>query len=37
MIVSSALESGCTVLYSEAMQHGQEIDTQLVIANPFLN
>ena len=37
MIVSSALESGCSVLYSEDMRHGQEIDTQLVIANPFLN
>jgi predicted nucleic acid-binding protein len=37
MIVSSALESGCTVLYSEDMQHGQEIDTQLVISNPFFD
>jgi predicted nucleic acid-binding protein len=36
MIVSSAVESGCTVLYSEDMQHGQEIDGQLVIINPFL-
>jgi len=36
MIVSSALESGCTVLYSEDMQHGQEIDAQLVVINPFL-
>ncbi|MCK9620974.1 MAG: PIN domain-containing protein [Methylobacter sp.] len=37
MIVSSAVESGCTVLYSEDMQHGQEIDGQLVVANPFLD
>jgi predicted nucleic acid-binding protein len=37
MIVSSAVESGCTVLYSEDMQHGQEIDGQLVVINPFLD
>jgi len=37
MIVSSAVESGCTVLYSEDMQHGQEIDAQLVVINPFLD
>jgi predicted nucleic acid-binding protein len=35
MIVSSAVESGCTVLYSEDMQHGQEIEGQLVVVNPF--
>ncbi|TAK62190.1 PIN domain-containing protein [Methylobacter sp.] len=37
MIVSSALESGCSILYSENMQHGQEIDGQLVVINPFLD
>lgn len=37
MIVSSALQSGCTILYSEDMQHGQEINAQLVITNPFLS
>ena len=37
MIVSAALQSGCTILYSEDMQHGQEINTQLVITNPFLD
>jgi predicted nucleic acid-binding protein len=36
MIVSSAVESGCSVLYSEDMQHSQEIDGQLVVINPFL-
>ncbi|WP_370870047.1 PIN domain-containing protein [Methylobacter sp.] len=37
MIVSSALQFDCTVLYSEDMQHGgQEIDGQLVVLNPFL-
>ncbi len=37
MIVSAALQSGCTILYSEDMQHEQEINTQLVITNPFLD
>jgi len=37
MIVSSALQSGCDILYSEDMQHGQEIDGQLVVVNPFLD
>jgi predicted nucleic acid-binding protein len=37
MIVSSAVESGCSVLYSEDMQHSQEIDGQLVVINPFLD
>lgn len=36
MIVSSALQSRCTILYSEDMQHGQEIDSQLMVINPFL-
>ncbi len=36
LIISSALQSGCTILYSEDMQHGQKIDGQLVISNPFL-
>lgn len=37
MIVSSALQFGCSVLYSEDMQHGQEIEGQLVVVNPFLD
>jgi predicted nucleic acid-binding protein len=36
LIISAALESGCSLLYSEDMQHGQKIDAQLMIANPFL-
>ena len=36
MIVSAALQSGCSILYSEDMQHGQEINAQLIITNPFL-
>lgn len=33
--VGVALESGCTVLYSEDMQDGQLIDDTLTIKNPF--
>lgn len=36
MIVSSALQLGCSVLYSEDMRHGQKVDAQLVVINPFL-
>ena len=35
MIVAAALLAGCTVLYSEDMQHGLVVDKQLRIANPF--
>ena len=34
-IVSSALDAGCRVLYSEDMQHGFKIDRSLTIRNPF--
>ncbi|MGI4897014.1 MAG: PIN domain-containing protein [Janthinobacterium lividum] len=36
MILSSALESNCTVLYSEDLHNGQVIDNKLIIKNPFL-
>ncbi len=36
MVISAALESGCSLLYSEDMQHGQKIDAQLTITDPFL-
>lgn len=36
LIVAAALEAGCTTLYSEDMQHGQQIDG-LTIENPFIN
>lgn len=36
LIVSTALNAKCTVLYSEDMQHGLKID-DLVILNPFKN
>jgi len=34
LIIASALDAGCTVLYSEDLQHGQTID-DLTIRNPF--
>ena len=36
LIISSALTAGCSILYSEDMQHGQLIDEKLKIINPFL-
>ena len=35
MIVAAALESGCSVLYSEDLQDGQVFDRQLTVRNPF--
>lgn len=35
LIIASALEQGCTVLYSEDMQHKQLINNQLRVINPF--
>lgn len=35
IIVSSALESGCEILYSEDMHNGLKVD-KLTIINPFL-
>ena len=34
-IVAAALLAGCKILYSEDMQHGQVIERQLTITNPF--
>ena len=36
LIVAAALEAGCNRLYSEDMQHGQQIQQQLTIQNPFI-
>jgi predicted nucleic acid-binding protein len=36
LIIASAIEAGCTILYSEDMQHNQLIDANLRIINPFL-
>jgi predicted nucleic acid-binding protein len=35
LIVGAALLAGCTVLWSEDMQHGLVVDQRLVIRNPF--
>ncbi len=36
LIIAAALESGCSVLLSEDMQHNQLIENKLTIVNPFL-
>jgi predicted nucleic acid-binding protein len=36
LIIASALEAGCQILYSEDMQHNQLIEGKLRIINPFL-
>ena len=36
IIVASALETGCNILYSEDMQHNMKVDRKLSIINPFL-
>ena len=35
LILATALENGCNILYSEDMQHNQIIENQLKIVNPF--
>ena len=35
LIVASALENDCSILYSEDLQHGQIIEDRLKILNPF--
>ena len=35
LMIAAALESGCDILYSEDLQHGQKID-DLRIQNPFV-
>jgi len=35
-IIASALESGCNILFTEDMQHGQVIEGILTIKNPFM-
>jgi predicted nucleic acid-binding protein len=36
LILSSAINSKCTILYTEDMQHNQIIENQLKIINPFI-
>ncbi|MBI4690053.1 MAG: PIN domain-containing protein [Nitrospirae bacterium] len=35
LIVASAIESNCRVLYTEDLQHGQIINSNLSVLNPF--
>lgn len=35
LILAVALRHGCDVLYSEDLQHGQRIDSNLTVSNPF--
>jgi predicted nucleic acid-binding protein len=35
LVISAALEAGCSILYSEDLQDGQRIGGQLTIRNPF--
>lgn len=37
MIVASALDAGCTTLWSEDMQHGMAFEQRLKVVNPFLS
>jgi predicted nucleic acid-binding protein len=37
LIIASALQAGCTTLYSEDMNHGQIVEGRLTIINPFLS
>lgn len=36
MIIAAAIESNCTILYSEDMKHNEIIEKTLKIVNPFL-
>lgn len=36
LMLASALEQGCNVVYSEDMQHGQVVENLLRIINPFM-
>ncbi len=35
LIIASALQNNCSVLYSEDLQHNQKIEKNLTIINPF--
>ena len=35
LILATALENGCNIVYSEDMQNGQVIDNWITIINPF--
>ena len=35
LIIATALDAGCDILYTEDLQHGQVIEGKLTITNPF--
>ena len=35
LIIATALSAGCSTLYTEDLQHGQIIENQLALLNPF--
>lgn len=35
LIVASALENNCSILYTEDLQHGQVLEKKLKVINPF--
>ena len=35
LIISSAIENKCNILFSEDMQHGSIVESTLTIVNPF--
>ncbi len=37
LIVASALDAGCDLLYTEDLQHGQLIEGKLTVTNPFIS
>ena len=36
LIIASALENDCAILYTEDLHHSQVIDEKLAIINPFI-
>ncbi len=36
LMLSSALEASCSVLFTEDLKHGQIIENQITVLNPFL-
>lgn len=36
LIIASALQAGCTILYSEDLHHGLVVEDKLNVVNPFI-
>jgi predicted nucleic acid-binding protein len=36
LIVATALENECSILYTEDLHHGQSIENKLIIKNPYI-